>query len=99
MVPRDEDVIYARIAVAARRLSAESYPGGRDRELALAELADQASGRPDLLARYAGLSVGLNEGSPDEDCYLRAAQLCIEAGADTTLIPYWIAEGRRLATR
>jgi hypothetical protein len=33
----------------------------------------------------------------DEGRYLRAAQLCIEAGADTSLIPRWIDVGRQRA--
>jgi hypothetical protein len=68
-----------------------------DRVAALAELAELAAGRSDLLARCAGLAVGTHEGDLDEGRYVRAAQLCIEAGADTSLIPHWIDVGRNRA--
>jgi hypothetical protein len=42
---------------------------------ALAELAELAAGRRDLLARCAGLALGTHECDLDEDRYLRAAQL------------------------
>ena len=32
---------------------------------------------------------------PDEELYLRAAQLCIDAGADQSQIPRWTREGHR----
>jgi hypothetical protein len=34
-------------------------------------------------------------GAPDEALYLRAAQLCIDAGADQSQIPHWTREGHR----
>lgn len=61
-------------------------------------LAELAAGRSDLLARYAGLAVGVHEGELDEERYLRAAQMCIDAGADTSLIPHWIDRGRSRAS-
>jgi hypothetical protein len=64
----------------------------------LAYLAELAAGRSDLLARYAGLAVGVREGGLDEKRYLRAAQLCIDAGADTSLIAHWIDIGRSRAS-
>lgn len=39
------------------------------------------------------MEVGLHEGDLDEERRLLAAQLCIEASADTTQIPRWIEEG------
>jgi hypothetical protein len=60
---------------------------GLSREAAIAELAAVASGRRDLLAEHAGLIVGAHEGDLDEARYLRTAQLCIDAGADLTLVP------------
>ena len=64
---------------------------------ALAELAELAAGRRDLLARCPGLGVGIHEGDLDEDRHLRTAQLCIEAGADTSPIPHCIDIGRQRA--
>jgi|SRR5271166_623033 len=40
---------------------------------------------------------GTSEGELDEPLARQAAQLCRLAGADETLIPHWIAEGRRRA--
>jgi hypothetical protein len=74
-------------------LSAE-YVTGTERAAALVELAELAAGRGDLLARRAGLGGGIHKGDLDEDRYLRAAQLCIDAVADTSLIPHWIDVGR-----
>jgi len=54
-----------------------------------------AAGRADLLAIYADMIVGLHVGDPDEEPYLRAAQLCIEAGANASVVPRWSAEGGR----
>jgi hypothetical protein len=62
---------------------------------AVTELADLAAGRADLLAQCAGLGVGAHAGEPDEALYLRAAQLCIDAGADQSQIPRWTREGHR----
>jgi ribosomal protein S14 len=67
------------------------------RAQAIAELAELAAGRSDLLARFAGTTVGLHEGDLDEERYRRAAQLCIDAGADTAMIPHWIEVGRQRA--
>jgi hypothetical protein len=33
----------------------------------------------------------------DEAAHLRAAQLCVDAGADTTQVPRWAAEAQRRA--
>ena len=90
-------IIVAQIAGAASR-HARTHPltqaGLQD---AIAELATVADGRADLLAEHAGLAIGCHEGDLDEAHHLRAAQLCINAGADTSLIPRWIEEGRRRA--
>lgn len=81
-------ILSAQIAGAASRharfrgaLSADA------RAAAVAELAELAAGRSDLLARFAGMEVGLHEGDLDEERRLLAAQLCIEAGADQSQIP------------
>ena len=62
---------------------------------ALAELAEIAHGRVDLLAQEAGLAIGCHGQDVDAPMYLQIAQLCIKAGADTALISRWIEEGRR----
>lgn len=91
----DDRVLWARIAAAAARWTRNGDLTGPARSDALAQLADAAAGRSDLLAEYAGIAVGFHEGDVDERQYLRAAQLCIEAGADTSLIPHWLEVGRR----
>jgi hypothetical protein len=90
-------VIVAQIAGAASR-HARTHPlTPAQQQAAIAELATVADGRADLLAEHAGLAIGCHEGDLDERHHLRAAQLCINAGADTSLIPRWIEEGRRRA--
>jgi hypothetical protein len=90
-------IIVAQIAGAAYR-HARGRPLTRmEQEAAIAELNAAADGRADLLAEHAGLAVGCHEGDLDEARHLQAAQLCINAGADTSLISRWIEEGRRRA--
>jgi hypothetical protein len=64
---------------------------------AIAELQEIAGGRGDLLAEVAGILLGAHEGALDEAKAKAAARLCHQAGADETLIPRWIEEGRRRA--
>jgi hypothetical protein len=61
------------------------------------EIRELAGGRGDLLAEVAGIFEGTSEGELDEPLCRQAAQLCRLAGADETLIPAWITEGRRRA--
>ena len=63
----------------------------------MTELRELAAGRTDLLAEVAGIFEGTSEGEPDEPLARQAAQLCRLAGADETLIPAWVAEGKRRA--
>ena len=93
----DDRILSAEIAGLVARHASLPRLTGPERAAALVELAELAVGRGDLLARCAGLGVGIHEGDVDEDRYLRAAQLCIEAGADTSLIPRWIAIGHQRA--
>jgi hypothetical protein len=85
--------------VTAARIAAVTWRHARGRALtgaeqtALTELAEVADSRADLLAQHAGF----HEQDSDAPVYLQIAQLCILAGADTALIPRWIAEGRRRA--
>jgi hypothetical protein len=69
-----------------------------ERTPGITELAGIAAGRADLLAEVAGIEVDSHHGDMNEAMYLRAAQLCIDAAADTTQIPHWAAEGQRRAT-
>jgi hypothetical protein len=64
---------------------------------AVAELRALAGGRGDLLAEVAGIFEGTSEGEPDEPLTRCAAGLCRLAGADESLIPPWVEEGRRRA--
>jgi hypothetical protein len=93
---KQDRILSARIAgIASRHASTRGSLAGPARDAALIELAELAAGRSDLLARFAGLEVGLHEGELDEERHLLAAQLCVDAGADISLIPRWIDEGRR----
>src|SRR3984893_17156755 len=90
-------IIVAQIAGAASRRARTHPLTQAELQDAIAELAAVADGRADLLGEAAGLAIGCHEGDLDEAHHLRAAQLCIDAGADTSLIPRWIEEGRRRA--
>ena len=93
----DDRILSAEIAGLVARHASLPRLTGPERAAALIELAELAVGRGDLLARCAGLGVGIHEGDLDEDRYLREAQLCIEAGADTSHIPHWLDIGRQRA--
>ena len=62
--------------------------------MAVAELSDLAGGRADLLAEQAGLLIGFSEGTVMEPFKRCAAGLLIAAGADESLVPQWVEEGR-----
>jgi len=87
----------ARIAAITRRHARTRALAGVEEAAALAELAEVAHGRVDLLAQEAGLVIGFHDQDADVPMYLQIAQLCIKAGADTALISRWIEEGRRRA--
>jgi len=89
-----DKALLAEITGVARRLARGQLSGAEQQEAA-ATLSQVAQGRADLLAESAGLAIGAHEGGRDEARYLQAAQLCIEAGADLSLIPQWVEEGRR----
>jgi hypothetical protein len=93
----NDRILYARIAGAASRHARHRSLSEAERQAAVAELAATALGRTDLLAQCAGLNIGSHEGDLDEAHYLRAAQLCIDAGADNEQIPSWVLEGKRRA--
>ena len=91
-------LIVARIAAITRRHARGRALTGAGEAAALAELAEVAHGRIDLLAQEAGLAIGFHDQDIDAPMYLQIAQLCIKAGADTSLISSWIEEGRRRAS-
>ena len=91
-----DKALLAEITGVARRLARGQLSGAEQQEAAAA-LSQVARGRADLLAESAGLAIGTHEGGRDEARHLQAAQLCIDAGADLSLIPQWVEEGRRRA--
>jgi hypothetical protein len=91
-----DKALLAEITGVARRLARGQLSGAEQQEAA-ATLSQVAQGRADLLAESAGLAIGTHEGGRDEARHLQAAQLCIEAGADLSLIPQWVEEGRHRA--
>jgi hypothetical protein len=96
VVSADSDrMVAARIAGITRRHARGRALTGAEEAAALADLAEVAGGRVDLLAQQAGLAIGFHERDADAPVYLQIAQLCIKAGADMTLISQWIDEGRR----
>jgi hypothetical protein len=93
--PDPDRLRYAQIAGAAAR-HAQAWLTA-EQEAAVAELAQAAAGRADLLAECAGTALGFGEGGPDAARYRQIAELCIAAGADRSLIGRWIALGRERA--
>ena len=89
----------ARLAGTARRHARRPEPGSAQHDTAITELAGIAAGRADLLAEVAAIEAGAHHGDMNEAMHLRAAQLCIDAGADTARIPHWAAEGQRRAAQ
>jgi hypothetical protein len=94
--PDADRLLYGRIAGVAAKRAPAWRPGGRESASAIAELAEAADGRADLLAKCAGLALGYDERQP-EAAHQRMAELCIAAGADKTLIQRWIDVGRQRA--
>jgi hypothetical protein len=94
-----DNILIARITGTARRHARHRPLTEAEHHAAVTELADIAQGRADLLARCAGTTAGFHHGEPDEAHHLQAAQLCIDAGADTTQVARWTDEGHRRAAR
>ena len=92
-----DKALLAEITGVARRLARGRSLSEAEQQEAAATLSQVAQGRADLLAEAAGLAIGSHEGGRDEARHLQAAQLCIDAGADLSLIPQWAGEGRRRA--
>ena len=105
MQPEQERLTLARIAGIVGRHCRTGTLTEAQRRAAVAELSAEAGGRGDLLAQHAGLSLGLRsaglrDGAPEMFSAQHAleAELCIEAGADESLIPQWAELSRRRAT-
>jgi hypothetical protein len=95
--PDRDRLLVARIAGIAKRHAGWGALSEAELVVAVAELREVAGDRPDLLAEEAGILIGASEGRLDEPRARAAAQLCIAAGADESVIPAWIEEGRRRA--
>jgi hypothetical protein len=95
--PDSGRLIVARISGIAMRHANWREPAGDEIAAAAAELREVVGDRPDLLAEEAGILLGFHEGGLNEPRARSAAQLLIAAGADESLIPGWIEEGRRRA--
>ena len=92
--PGTDEQLLALIADVCRWYAAGGPPTAQRQAVALAELAHITSGRTDLLARYAGQSLAIHGTGPETTVHERAAQLCITAGADMSLIDRWSRQTR-----
>ena len=90
---------YAQIAAAAARYVQGWRFTAEEEAAAIAELAQAAAGRADLLAERGGTALGFSEGGLEAARNRQIAELCIAAGADETLMGRWVAVGRELAAR
>lgn len=93
--PPDDRLLAAKLTGLAQHHARWRELTEAETALAVAELRVLAAGRADLLAEQAGLLIGFSEGAIDETLSRRAAGLLIAAGADETLVPRWVDEGRR----
>jgi hypothetical protein len=88
-------LLTARLMGVAKRHAPWREPTQDETDAAVPELREIAGDRPDLLAEVAGILLGASEGELDEPRSKAAASFCIAAGADQSLIPGWVEEGRR----
>lgn len=95
--PDPDRLRYAQIAGAVARHALGWRLTADEEAVAVAELAEAAAGRADLLAERAGTALGFGEGRPDAARYRQIAELCIAAGADPALIERWVKVGRERA--
>jgi hypothetical protein len=93
--PDPDRLLVARISGIAKRHASWREPTESEIAAAVTELREVAGDRPDLLAEEAGILIGASMGDLNEPRSRAAAQFCIAAGADESLIPKWIEEGRR----
>jgi hypothetical protein len=97
--PAVDRLLVARLDGIAQRHARWGALTEDEKAAGVAELREAADGRADLLAEVAGLALGTAESrGPEYEARAQAiAGLCRLAGADESLIPEWIEEGRRLA--
>ena len=95
--PDSDRILVAQLTGTARHHARWRELTQDEQDAAVTELRELAGGRADLLAQVAGIFEGTSDGELDEPFARQAAQLCRLAGADGTLIPQWIEEGRRRA--
>jgi hypothetical protein len=88
-------LLTARLMGVVKRHAPWREPTQDETNAAVPELREIAGDRPDLIAEVAGILLGASEGQLDEPRSKAAASFCIAAGADESLIPGWIEEGRR----
>jgi hypothetical protein len=97
--PDRDWLTVARLAGITQRHALRGNMTEAETIAAAAELREVAADRADLLAEVAGIALGTAE-SRGEGYEARAqavAELCRMAGADESLIPQWVVEGRRRA--
>jgi hypothetical protein len=92
-------LLIARISGIARRHARWGGLTEAEEAAGATELREAAAGRADLLAEEAGIEVGFadSQGEHERARAEQIARLCRLAGADESLIPPWIEEGRRRA--
>jgi len=95
--PGPDRILVAQLTGTARHHARWRELAQDEQDAAVTELRELAGGRADLLAEVAGIFEGASEGELDEPLARQATHLCRLAGADETLIPQWIAEGRHRA--
>ena len=88
-------LLTARLMGVAKRHAHWREPTQDETDAAVPELREIAGDRSDRLAEVAGILLGASEGELDEPRSKAAASFCVAAGADQSLIPGWIEEGRR----
>jgi hypothetical protein len=92
--PDGDEQRLIQIADTCRWYAVAGPPTQQRRTTALTTLAQITAGRTELLARYAGQSLAWHDIKPDDPMHETAAQLCIDAGADMSLIDQWHHQGR-----
>jgi hypothetical protein len=95
--PGADRILVAQLTGEARHHARWRPLTEAEEAAAVAGLRALAGGRGDLLAEVAGIFEGTSEGELDEPLARCAARLCRLAGADESLIPQWVQEGRRRA--
>jgi hypothetical protein len=93
--PDPDRILVARLeGVALHHARYEPLPSAQESE-AVAQIAELAGGRADLLAECAGVLIGFYDGDDLAGGRARnAARYLVLAGADETLVDGWVLIGR-----